>query len=106
MNSNEALHELEVFRQLLSAISNLRTGKYQSEAIKVLLPYLPSVLLPEALIVAGAINNLHYRKQALSALVQNISSDMFQEALAAARYIEDTDARASKLLRLQIASQA
>jgi flagellar biosynthesis protein FliQ len=100
MNSNEALQEFEVFRQLLSAISNLRTGKYQSKAIEVLLPYLPSQLLPEALIVAGAINNLHYRKQALSALVQNLSSDMFQEALAAARCIENTDVCASVLATL------
>ncbi|MHC5833829.1 MAG: hypothetical protein ACYT04_000000101980, partial [Nostoc sp.] len=60
----------------------------------------PSELLPEALIVAGAINNLHYRKQALSALVQNLSPDMFQEALAAARCIEDTGVCASVLATL------
>jgi CHAT domain len=100
MNSNEALYELEVFRQLLSAISNLRTAKYQSKAIDALLPYLPSQLLPEALIVAGAINNLKYRKQALSALVQNLSSDLLLQALALTRCIEDTYVCASVLAAL------
>ncbi|MEH2034391.1 MAG: hypothetical protein V7K67_33125 [Nostoc sp.] len=68
MNSNEALHELEVFRQLLSAISNLRTGKYQSEAVASILA--SKMQITDVIYEATTIDYLRSKVNLIELLIQ------------------------------------
>lgn len=80
----------------LEHIQESEDENFQSEALDVLAPYLPSELLPQALEIAQNISDDEYpftRYNALACLAPLLSTELLQQALVSAQSIAEEEVR-------------